>query len=46
MLTIQKKKKKHSLITSYDSNYLADAISVLQSQEKRIERKQNESNAF
>lgn len=47
MLTIQKNKnKKHSLITSYNSNYLADAISVLQSQEKRTERKQDERNAF
>jgi len=43
MLTIPKNKnKKYSLITSYNSNYLTDAISVFQSQEKRIERKQNE----
>ena len=44
-LTI-KKKKPHSLITSYSSNYLTDAILVLQTQEKRKERKQYERNAF
>ena len=37
------KKKPHSLITSYSSNYSADAILVLQTQEKR---KQYERNAF
>ena len=44
-LTI-KKKKTHSLITSYSSNYLTDAILVLQTQEERKERKQYERNAF
>lgn len=43
---ITNKNKKHSLITSYNSNYSADAILALQSQEKRIERKQNERNTF
>ena len=36
-------KKPHSLITSYSSNYSADAILGLQTQERR---KQYERNAF
>lgn len=45
MITIQQKQKTLP-ITSYNSNYSTDAILALQSQEKRIERKQNERNAF